>query len=555
MADSPHTEETPEHDKASHDTEAAATEAKEVTESVAALDGGADAPKPAPEAAPAPADKDDHTDEPPVPPVVDEGPGAVEEKKETPHDPAPHGDETKPAPPAPKPDVAKPGRPPRPGQPGGMKRPGGPKPGKPVAPPAPPIDPKLEEEARTFGRVDEEGRVFLIAHGDIEEREVGQYAAEGDKNDALNMYVRRYLDLVAQASLLESRVDHVNPNELNAGLKALDTALAEPAVVGDIESLKKRVEALHERIATRRVEFEAERKAAKEQALADREAIIDQAEKIAAQDPAKTHWRDSRNELNGLLDQWKKAQKSGVRIDRKAEEALWKRFSRARTEFDRHRRQHFSKVEAERVEVTARKEALIARAQEMSDSTDWNATSAAYRDLLEEWKRAGRMSRRDDDKLWARFRAAQQVFFDARQAHFDSVDSEQSENLKAKLELVKEAQALLPIQDVKAAKEALHSIQDRWEEIGFVPRKDISRTEGKLREVENAIRHAEDDQWRQSDPAKKERVSDFASQLEDAIAKHEDELKKAEEAGDDKAAQQARESLEARRAWLDQLNS
>lgn len=451
-------------------------------------------------------------------------------------------------------------KPPHPAPPGKRPghhapRPGGPsmKPKAPTAPLAPAVDPKLADEAKTFGRVDDEGRVFILAQGDYPEREVGQFAADGSKDDALDMYVRRYLDLVAQVSLLESRIDTVNPNELTSGMKHLDEALVEPAVVGNIVALHQRHAALKTRLDERKTEFEAERKAAKEAALAKRTEIIERAEAIAAQDPDKTHWRDSRTELNDLLEQWKNSQRNDTRIDRKSEEALWKRFSRARTAFDRHRRHHFSKVEAERSEVTSKKEALILRAQEMSASTDWSATSAAYRDLLEEWKRAGRTTRREDDKLWARFRVAQQTFFDNRQAHYDSIDSEQSENLKAKLALVEEAEALLPVGNIREAKDKLHDIQDRWEEIGFVPRKDMARTEGKLRQVESAIRAAEDDQWRKSDPTKKERATGFAAQLEDAIAKHTEELEAAKAAGDAEGVKRAEEALQARQAWLNQL--
>lgn len=549
----------PEEDVAKPASEPAATETDTDTEVTKP------APEPEPTAAPGPAEPGGPTPEQPaeVPPTdasgptdvgapsskqAERGPGAGDEGpagEHSPSGPAPH--------PAPRPKPGPGGQGPR--GPKGHPKPM-PRPTKPavVAPPQPPVDPKAEEEAKAFGRVDDEGRVFLIAQGEEAERQVGQYAAEGDKDDALAVYVRRYLDLVAQVGLLESRVESVNPNELNSGLKTLEESLVEPDVVGDIVALRSRVSALSSRLAERRVEFEAERKAAKEEALAHRTAIIEKAEAIAAQDPAKTHWRDSRQELTNLLDEWKTAQKSGTRIDRKTEDGLWKRFSRARTEFDRHRRQHFSKVEAERKDVAARKEALIKRAESLSDSTDWSGTAAEYRALLEEWKRAGRMSRKDDDKLWARFRAAQQVFFDARQAHYNTIDSEQQDNLKAKLELVKEAQELLPIKDIAAAKEKLHSIQDRWEDIGFVPRKDIARTEGELRKVESAIRAAEDEQWRKSDPTKKERTNDFTAQLHAAIARHEEELAEAKKSGDTAAIAAAQEALDARRAWLDQLS-
>lgn len=441
-------------------------------------------------------------------------------------------------------------RPPKGGRPPLPKKPAG-KPA--VVPPAPPIDPHAAAEAAAWGRVDEEGNVYLRASGDEGERLVGQYAIGDSKDDALSMYVRRYLDLVAQTALLESRLEVVNPQEILPGLKSLEEALVEPAVVGDVDALRKRTEVIRERLKVRQAEFEEERKIAKIQALAERTAIIERAEAIAAQDPEKTHWRDSRNELTGLLDSWKTAQKIGPRIDRPSEESLWKRFSRARTEFDRHRRQYFSQVEAKRVEVTAKKEALIKRAEEMSTSTDWGATSAAYRDLLEEWKAAGRITRKEDDKLWARFRAAQQVFFDARQADRDSMSTEQNANLQTKLELLKEAEAILPIKDIQAAKKKLHDIQDRWEQVGYVPRKDIGRTEGRLRDIESAVRSAEDEQWRKSDPAKAERASGFAAQLEEAIAKLEAELEDAKANGDENSIKRAQEALDARRAWLDQL--
>lgn len=500
------------------------------------------------------------TEAKPAAPVAEKADEAAESPAEKPAEPAapagppavPHGVAGKPRPtpspapgrPTPKPPKSGPKPPPVPHKPASKPA---------VVPPTPPIDPKAASEAAAWGRVDDEGNVYLRASGDGGERLVGQYAIGDSKDDALSVYVRRYLDLVAQASLLESRLEIVNPQEIIPGLKTLDEALVEPAVVGDVDALRARVEAIRERLKVRQAEFDEERKVAKLQALADRTSIIERAEAIAAQDPDKTHWRDSRNELSSLLEQWKRAQKAGPRIDRTAEEGLWKRFSRARTEFDRHRRQHFSKVEANRNEVTARKEALIKRAEEMSSSTDWGATSAAYRDLLEEWKAAGRITRKEDDKLWARFRAAQQVFFDARQADRDSINSEQNENLAAKLALIKEAEAILPIKDIQVAKNKLHDIQDRWEQIGFVPRKDISRTEGRLRDVESAVRAAEDEQWRKSDPSKIERATGFAAQLEDAIAKHEQELADAQAKGDEKAAQRAQEALDARRAWLQQL--
>ena len=291
-----------------------------------------------------------------------------------------------------------------------------------------------------------------------------------------------------------------------------------------LEGLRARFAALKTVAAERREAVSAERAAAKEQALKERTAIVERAEAIAEQDPARTQWKNSGAELRELLESWKAAQRRGPRLDRPTEDGLWKRFSHARTTFDRHRRQFFSELDAKQAQVRAAKEALIKRAEEMQTSTDWAGTSAKYRDLLAEWKKAGRASRKEDDALWARFRAAQQVFYDARRAKDEAVDAEFAENLKVKEALVAKAEALLPIKDIKAAKKALRPIQDAWEEAGRVPRGAVRRIEGRMRAVEDAIREAENAEWRRTDPETKARAEGLAGQLQDAIAGLEKDL-------------------------------
>ena len=189
----------------------------------------------------------------------------------------------------------------------------------------------------------------------------------------------------------------------------------------------------------------------------------------------------------------------------------------------------------------------------MSSSTDWAGTSAKYRALMEEWKRAGRASRKEDDALWARFRAAQQVFFDARRAKDEAADAEFAENLKIKEALLAKAEALLPVKNVKAAKRALRPIQDAWEEAGRVPRNAVRRLEGRMRAVEDAIREAENAEWRRTDPETKARAEGLAGQLEDSIAELESDLAAARSAGDAKKIAEAEAALTARRAWLEQV--
>ncbi|WP_036963098.1 DUF349 domain-containing protein, partial [Promicromonospora kroppenstedtii] len=313
------------------------------------------------------------------------------------------------------------------------------------------------------------------------------------------------------------------------------------------------VETLRGRAAERRAALEQARSAAKAEAVASRTAIVEAAEKIAGTDPSKMQWRPAGEELRALLDRWKDAQRSGPRIDRPTEESLWKRFSHARTAFDRERRHFFADLEQRNSAAKVEKEKLVSEAEALSDSTDWGYTAGAYRDLMTRWKAAGRASRKDDDALWARFRAAQDRFFQARDAENAVIDAEYGENLKVKEVLLEEAEALLPVKDLNKAKAGLRSVQERWEEAGKVPRGDIQRIEARLRAVETAIRDADQAQWKRTNPETRARAEGAAAQLESAIAGLEADLAEAQTKGDKRKVSELEAAVAARRSWLEQV--
>jgi len=403
-----------------------------------------------------------------------------------------------------------------------------------------------------FGRIDEHGDVYVRDGED--ERLIGGYP-ENVPEDPFELYTRRFEDLVATIRLFEDRLPQLSPKDIDQTLSTLRTAVAEPAAIGDLPALRARVDDLAGRAEERKAQARADRAAAKEQALTQRTALVERAEELVAQDPAHTHWKQSGQTLRELLDEWKTLQRRGPRLDKAVEDDLWKRFSAARSVFDRHRRQYFSALDQQQGEAKRVKEQLIAEAESLQDSTDWGRTSAAYRDLMERWRTAPRASRKEDDALWARFRAAQQVFFDARRAKDQAVDGEFQENLVAKEALLDEAEALLPITDVESAKARLRSVQDRWDEIGRVPGPDASRVEGRMRAVENAVRSAEDREWSRSNPETKARAEGMLGQLEEQVAQLRAQAEAADGAGDTTAAAELRDALTTKQAWLDQIRS
>ena len=416
----------------------------------------------------------------------------------------------------------------------------------------PPLDAVEAAAAAGFGRSDDDGTVYVLES--TGERSVGQYPGT-TPDEALAFYVRRFLDLKGKVLLFEARLAATDlpVKEIDQTVAKLTEELAEPSAVGDLDDLRARLELLRAVAVERRVAMEAERAAAKEAAVLARTEIVEQAEKITSTDPERIQWRPAGEQLRILLDQWKEAQRSGPRIDRPTEESLWKRFSHARTSFDRERRHFFAELETRNADARAAKESLVAEAERLATSTDFGATAAAYRDLMTQWKAAGRASRKDDDALWARFRGAQDAFFATRDAAAAVTDDEFRANLEIKERLLVEAERLVPIKNLAAAKTVLRDIQDRWESAGKVPRGDVQRVEARLRAIETAIRDADASAWTRGNPETRARAEGAVAQLETAITGLEADLAAAQAAGNQRKVTEAQAALDARRAWLEQI--
>ena len=158
-------------------------------------------------------------------------------------------------------------------------------------------------------------------------------------------------------------------------------------------------------------------------------------------------------------------------------------------------------------------------------------TGKKIRDLMNDWKSAPRAGRSDEDKLWKRFKAAQDEFFAAKTAADVQAEAALLPNITEKELLVSQAEALLPITDHKAAKAALRGIHERWEKVGDLPRGDRERLENRLRKVDEALRKDESESWKKSNPEARARAESTANVFADGIAKLETKRQKAEASG------------------------
>lgn len=398
-------------------------------------------------------------------------------------------------------------------------------------------------ESPAHGRVDPDGTVYVITAAG--ERVVGQWP-EGDPEAALAFYRKRFDGLAVEVDLLEQRIKSgaLSPDDAQAAATKVRGLVTDAQAVGDLDALAARLDALQPLIDERREARKAERAARAQESKAAKEKIAQEAEAFAA----GSDWRNGANRFRELLDQWKAL----PRIDKPSDDALWHRFSSARTTYTRRRKQHFAEVNERREGARVIKERLAAEAEALSSSTDWGETARAYRDLMQQWKAAGGAQKDVDDALWKRFRAAQDAFFNARDAANAQVDAEYAQNAVVKRGLLAEAEALLPPTDPKAALDAFRAIAQRWDAAGKVPRADMKDLEGRFKKVEQTIRGAEDARWRRSNPEAQARASETVAKLEESIAKLEAARAKAEAAGDAKAVGQADADIAARRSWLDE---
>ncbi|GAB2855288.1 DUF349 domain-containing protein [Nocardioides pacificus] len=393
-----------------------------------------------------------------------------------------------------------------------------------------------------WGRVAEDGTVYVRTSDG--ERSVGQYP-EGTPEEALKFFTERYAALAFEVELLEKRIGSavMTPEEATESVKKVREQVIGANAVGDLEGLAARLDAQGAVIETQREARKAEKAEKLAASKVDKERIVAQAEKLAT----GNDWRNGANRLRELLDEWKAL----PRLDRASDDTLWRRFSTARTAYTRRRKSHFAEQHEKRDAAKAIKERLATEAEALATSTEWGPTAGRFRDLMREWKAAGPAQRDEDEALWKRFRGAQDAFFGARDATNAEMDREFAANAEVKEEILVEAEALLPVTDVEAAKRTFRDLADRWDAAGKVPRDRIKDLEARMRKVETAIRNIEDEQWKRSNPEKSARADDMVSKLEKAIADVETQLEAARTKGDAKKVKDLEENLASRQAFLD----
>lgn len=390
-----------------------------------------------------------------------------------------------------------------------------------------------------FGRVDEDGTVYVkTAAG---ERVVGSWQA-GTPEEGLAHFARRFADLVTEVDILEARLASgaADPAHTITSLRRMRSSLDDAHVVGDLDGLAERLDKLAVVADQKAGEVRAAREAARGEALARKTALVEEAESIASE---STQWKVAGDRLRQILDEWKTIKG----IDKKSDGELWKRYSAARDAFTRRRGTHFANLDAQRKQATGRKDELVAEAEALKDSTEWTATANRLKELMAEWKAAPRAAKDVEQRLWERFRAAQDAFFAHRSEVFSARDAEQKASLDKRHALLAHAEALDVEADPRAAQAKLREIQAQWHDSGRVAREVAAGLDRRLRAVDEKVRAAMDSAWRRTTPES----NPLLAQMREQVAEAEARLARAEAAGDAKRVREAQDALTAKRKFLE----
>jgi hypothetical protein len=389
-----------------------------------------------------------------------------------------------------------------------------------------------------WGRITDDGTVYLrTADG---ERVIGSWQA-GTGAEGIAYYTRKYEDLAAEVAVLEGRVASptADVKTIRAAVARLTETLPAAPVLGDIGDLVRRLDAVTAKLAERQAEHAAARAEAASAAADAKRALVEEAEQLAKSDA----WRPTGDRYRAIVEQWKTIRG----VDRRTDTELWEQLSAARREFDRRRRTHFAEMDRQRTMAAEHKQQLVAEAKKLADSTDWADTARRFKELMTEWKAAGRAAREVDDSLWADFKTAQDAFFAARSDSLSVRDAELRSNAEAKEALLAEAERIDPTADLDGARKRLRSVHDKWEKIGKVPRENMGTLEDRLAAVEQRVRDAG------GVPRHiVETESPLVVRLRESVTKLEARLKRAQAAGDSRLEDETAQALATQREWLAQ---
>ena len=238
----------------------------------------------------------------------------------------------------------------------------------------------------------------------------------------------------------------------------------------------------------RHQEFHDQRKATEEENLQAKERLCLQVEEMLASAPLSSHsaFNKAVEQIKSLQEEWRKI----GRAPRKDNESIYQRFRAGIDAFFRRRNEFFKANHEHAEEILQKKRELIERAAALKDSTDWDATATALKDLQKEWQDLGAVPAKYSQKIWEEFRASFDYFFERKKKEAprrDKTYSEARKSLAVKREIIKELTTINEGEAPENLRDLLNSYNERWKQAGFVPHKEREAINAAYRELLDAL--------------------------------------------------------------------
>lgn len=245
-----------------------------------------------------------------------------------------------------------------------------------------------------------------------------------------------------------------------------------PVVAEKKDEIWERFKAASDAISQKRKDYYDRMQAELEQNLLAKKALCEKAEALLAERRGTAKdWNAGTDQVEELMKLWK----SVGRAPRADNDAVWERFRGSLNTFFETKKEFYRKMRDEQADNFNQKVDLCAQAENIAQQrTDFKAATADLLKLQQQWKEIGPVPYRLSDKIWKRFRAACDEFFQKKSAYYDSMRASESANLAAKENLVQEAKNL-SVDSRDALLAAVKELQRKWTEIGHVPMKEKDR--------------------------------------------------------------------------------
>jgi hypothetical protein len=255
-----------------------------------------------------------------------------------------------------------------------------------------------------------------------------------------------------------------------------------PAPADKKDEIWERFKNVTDKINERRREHYVKLKEEQENNIISKNVLCDKAEELLTGVYSTIHeWQTGTTQMLELLKVWKTIGPG----PRKQNDEVWERFKTSLDGFFSQKKEFFGKIKEQQINNYNLKVDLCVQAEALKDSTNWRKTTQDLINLQQEWKKIGPVPKKHSDKIWKRFRAACDEFFNRKSQFFSNIEAVESENLKLREDLIKKVKEYPRVEDKNLVLEDIKNFQRLWTEIGHVPMKDKDRLHNEFRTAIN----------------------------------------------------------------------